>query len=143
MKPRFKVLDNGEAVKMTREITIRCPACGATQRLALDTFRMRRASPIKSKRDIYKFLLWRQNRKCIVPRCPETRHLHLHRCLPGSKGGEYRADNCLLVCQRHHNFLEGCFTREEAIARAQNIDELELDEEQRCRNFDRQMEAEG
>lgn len=47
-----------------------------------------------------------QKGKCIVPDCNKYRQLHLHRCLPGYLGGEYTAENCVLVCAQHHPKLE-------------------------------------
>ena len=123
----------------TRKVTIACPVCGATQRLDLNTLRTKGVRQLKGKRQIRKFLRWKQGKKCVVPSCPETRHLHLHRCLPGSKDGIYTVTNCVLVCQKHHNMLEGYHTKVGAVAMAESIAEVERNDEQLVENMAAQM----
>jgi hypothetical protein len=122
-----------------KEVTIACPFCGATQRLDLNTLRTNGVRQLKGKRQIRKFLRWKQGKKCIVPSCPERHHLHLHRCLPESKGGIYIVTNCVLVCQKHHNMLEGYYTKAAAVAMAESIAELERNDEQQLANMAVQM----
>jgi len=56
-------------------------------------------------------LLIKQNANCIVQDCPydpgtRDKDFHIHRIVPGSQGGEYNLDNCVLVCIHHHKGIE-------------------------------------